>query len=95
MNIHEVHDPAKPVSAVSIFKGGEGTALSLQILKGQTLKEHITKVPALLVCVEGKAVFENVQGLRWELSPGDRVDIEPLVKHWVAAEEDSYFLLVK
>jgi quercetin dioxygenase-like cupin family protein len=95
MNLRELHDPGKGVSSVSAFKGGEGTVLSLQILKGHTLKEHVTKVPALLVCLEGKAVFENEHGLKVFLSPGDTVDIPPMVKHLVAAEEDSRFLLAK
>ncbi|MBK9254241.1 MAG: hypothetical protein IPM42_02005 [Saprospiraceae bacterium] len=95
MNITTLHSKEKPVSALSIFKGTDGTATSLQILAGQLLKEHITKVPALLICITGKAVFENEQGMKEELASGDYIHIEPMVKHWVSGIEDSQLLLIK
>jgi hypothetical protein len=56
MNIRQLHTQDKPVSTFSIFKGAEGNATVIQILKGQQLKEHLTKVPALLICIEGEVV---------------------------------------
>jgi quercetin dioxygenase-like cupin family protein len=50
-------------------------------LQGEKLKEHITKTPALLICMEGQVIFENENGLREILKPGDFVNIEPMVKH--------------
>lgn len=95
MNIQNRHVSDKPVSAVSLFKGESATVTALQILENQTLKEHITKTPALLVCVSGEAVFENEQGQKTLLKTGDYVDIEPQVKHWVVAHSDSQLLLFK
>ena len=69
--------------------------ISLQIAKDQQLKEHITKVPALLVCVSGKATFSDENDQKILLQSGDYVKIEPNVKHWVDASEDSIFLLIK
>ena len=59
MNIKELHTEQKAVSAVSLFKSENGIANAIQIQKNETLKEHITKIPALLLCVEGEVVFEN------------------------------------
>lgn len=95
MNLNEKHDTQKPISASPLFKGSEGTVTSLQILKDQQLKEHTTKVPALLICVGGKVVFENEKGLRETLSSGDYILIESMVKHWVNGIENSQLLLIK
>jgi len=59
------------------------------------LKEHITKTPALLVCVEGKVIFNNERGITETLLLGDYVNIEPMIKHWVDAISDSSLLLFK
>lgn len=96
MNIKDIHPKDKPVSATILFKGEEGiSATALQILKGQQLKEHLTKVPALLVCISGKVIFENEKGFVETLSSGDYIHIEPLVKHWVDGLEDSQLIVLK
>ncbi|MCB0538625.1 MAG: hypothetical protein H6571_17975 [Lewinellaceae bacterium] len=94
MNLKSNHSIDKPVSAVPFFKG-EGIATALQILQNQELKEHVTKVPALLICVEGEVVFENEKGIKETLKSGEYVNIEPLVKHWVISKVDSQLLLLK
>ena len=95
MNIEAQHTTDKAVSAVPIFKGTGGTTIAIKIKQEETLKEHITKVPALLICISGKAVFENEQGIKEPMSSGDYIEIEPMVKHWVNAQEESNFLLIK
>ncbi len=95
MNLSDKHDSKRPISASPLFKGTEGTVTCLQILKDQELKEHTTKVPALLICVSGEVVFENEQGLKETLSSGDYINIESMVKHWVNGSEDSQLLLIK
>lgn len=95
MNIKALHNIEKPVSAIALFKGGEGNLSAIQILGKQRLKEHITKTPALLICVEGEVVFNNEPGKTKTLLPGDYVNIEPMVKHWVTATIDSNLLLFK
>ncbi len=95
MNIQKKHSSEKAVSTAPLFKGEAGTVTSLQILKDQQLKEHMTTIPALLVCVNGNAVFENEQGMKESLSTGDYVLIEPMVKHWVTGVSDSQLLLIK
>lgn len=95
MNIKELHTEQKAVSAVSLFKGENSLANAIQIQKNETLKEHITKIPALLICIEGDVVFENEKGEKFSLGKGDYVNIEPNVKHWVIANENSQLVLFK
>ena len=95
MNIKELHTEEKPVSATSIFKSDLGNATAIQILAGEKLKEHITNLPALLICITGKVVFENEKGVNETLIPGDFVNIEPMVKHWVEGIETSQLILIK
>ncbi len=95
MNIKELHTQEKPVSATSLFKSEQGNATAIKILKGEKLKEHITKIPALLICMEGQVIFENEKGIKETLLPGDYVNIEPMIKHWVEATIESQLVLIK
>lgn len=94
MNLKDLHTEDKPRQTKKIFKADEGV-ISIQLKSQAVLKEHITIVPALLICVSGHLVFENEQGTKVVLLPGDYVNIEAHVKHWVTANEDSNFILVK
>lgn len=95
MKIKDLLSKEKAVSTAVLFKSGQAVATVIQILDGQQLKEHVTKVPALLVCVSGKAVFENENGVKETLQSGDYVSIEPMVKHWVDAVTNSQLILLK
>jgi quercetin dioxygenase-like cupin family protein len=95
MNIKDLHTKLKPVSAIPHFKAEEGNVTAIQILNNQLLKEHKTKAPALLVCVTGEVVFENENGIKENLLPGDYITIEPMIKHSVKGIEDSQLLLIK
>ena len=95
MNIKDKHNIEKVVSAYPLFKGEEGVAMAMQILAGEQLKENITKTPALLICVSGKAVFQNEKGELINLQSGDFVEIEAMVKHWVDGIETSQLVLLK
>lgn len=95
MNIKDLHQDTKAISTASLFKSTEGNVTSIQILEDQQLKEHITKVPALLLCLTGEAIFENEHGVKLTLSTGDYVNIEPNLKHWVNAKSTSNLILIK
>ncbi|MCC7466022.1 MAG: hypothetical protein IT261_07125 [Saprospiraceae bacterium] len=95
MNLREIHTEPREVSARSLFNTTEGAVKAMQIQENALLKEHITKVPALLLCVNGEVVFENEKGLKQSLASGDYVLIEPQVKHWVKGVQDSQLLLIK
>lgn len=40
-------------------------------------------------------IFENEKGLKEILLPGDYVNIEAMVKHWVKGIADSQLILIK
>jgi quercetin dioxygenase-like cupin family protein len=94
MNITDLHSD-KPISSAALFKSETGTTVAIQIQKGERFAEHITKVPALLVCISGHAVFENEKGEKHELKAGDYVQIEAMVKHWVDGIHMSQLMLIK
>ncbi|MBP6731720.1 MAG: hypothetical protein KA149_06665 [Chitinophagales bacterium] len=95
MNIKDLHQDTKAVSTASLFKTIEGNVISIQLLANQQLKEHITKVPALLLCLTGESIFENENGIKLTLSTGDYVNIEPNIKHWINGKSTSNFILIK
>jgi quercetin dioxygenase-like cupin family protein len=95
MNLKNLHTENKPVQTQLVFSAEEGKVISLQIAAGEQLKEHSTKVPALLVCVTGDAVFHEENGKTIVLKSGDYVNIESNVKHWIDAKEESNFILIK
>jgi len=95
MHLTTFHNSEKPLSAKQLFLGTEGKVIAIHLKKGGELKEHITKVPALLVCVIGEAVYEDENGVKSTLKSGDYFEIEPMVKHWLVANEDSELILVK
>jgi len=95
MNIQKIHSKDKAVSAVSIFKSDVASATAIQLLKYETLKEHITKTPALLVCVMGEIIFENEKGDKSTLLTGDFIYIEKDIKHWLIAVLESQLILIK
>lgn len=95
MNLKELHKDSIGVQTNMMFPTTDGKVISLQISKGSQLKEHITKVPALLICVSGNAVYEDEKGIKVTLLSGDFVKIEPNVKHWVDGIESSSLLLIK
>ncbi|WP_298776451.1 hypothetical protein [uncultured Empedobacter sp.] len=53
MNLEELHQQEKEVSATLLFKGEMGTSTAIRLEEKGILKEHITKTAALLVCVSG------------------------------------------
>jgi quercetin dioxygenase-like cupin family protein len=95
MNLKNLHTEKKPVQTKVVFEPTDSKVISLQIASGGQLKEHITKVPALLVCVSGNAAYQDENGKIIILKSGDYVNIEPNIIHWVNANEDSNFLVIK
>lgn len=95
MNLKDLHTEVKDVQTVLLFAPSENKVVSLQIAKGKQLAEHITIVPALLVCVSGSGSYGDESGRKMSLKSGDYVKIEPNIKHWVDAFEESNFLLIK
>lgn len=96
MNLKNLHTEQKAVQTHLLFQPtDDAKVIALQIAKNEQLKEHITKVPALLVCVSGKATYNDEKGTSVTLQSGDYYNIPENVKHWVDAQEESNFLLIK
>lgn len=95
MNLTTFHNSEKALSAKQLFNCTEGKVVAIHLKKNGELKEHITKVPALLVCVKGEIVYEDENALKIVMRSGDYTEIQPDVKHWLIADEDSEAILVK
>ena len=95
MNLSDLHTDDKPVSAKPFFKDGEGTAISIRIAAGETLKEHVSNVPAVLICIEGECTYSEGDAVNSPMHPGTYVEIASDVKHAVTAQTDVRLLLVK
>lgn len=95
MILKNLHTENKPVQIQLLFEPKDAKVISLQIAKGETLKEHVSKIPALLVCISGNAVFTDDKGTVVNLNSGNYVMIEENVKHAVKAIDESNFLLMK
>ena len=95
MILKNLHTENKPVQTQLLFEPKDAKVISLQIAKGETLKEHVSKIPALLVCISGNAVFTDEKGTVINLNSGTYVMIEENVKHAVKAFDESNFLLMK
>ncbi len=95
MNLKDLHKKSKVVSLIPHFKAVEGNVLAIQILFNQLLTQHKSIVPALLICVEGEAIYEEEHGVKIALKPGDFVNIEPHVKHWISGKIDCQLILIK
>lgn len=95
MNIKDLLSNEKAVSMGRLFESEKGIVHVVQILQDEQLKEHTSKVPALLLCVIGEVVFENELNVKETMLSGDFVKITPLVKHLIRAKKDSQLILFK
>jgi quercetin dioxygenase-like cupin family protein len=71
MNLKTYHTEDKPLQTKVIFNTQEGNIISIQMKKDALLKEHITKVPAMLICIDGEVIFENENKVKETLHQGD------------------------
>lgn len=95
MILKNLHTENTAVQTQLLFESNDKKVVSLQIAKGEILKEHVSKIPALLVCISGNAVFTDEKGTVINLNSGVYVMIEVNIKHEVKAIEESNFLLIK
>lgn len=91
----KLHSNEMTVSALSLFKGELGTTTAIRLAQSGILKEHITKIPALLLCISGTVAYNDENGQEYILKSGDYVLIVPHVKHWLTASEISQLVLLK
>lgn len=94
MRLSDLFTEDKPLQIKKMFSSNDGVT-SIQLKADAQLKEHITKVPAFLVCVTGEVTFENEKGSKEKLLTGDFVNIEPNIRHWISCQKQSLLLLIK
>ena len=94
MNLKAIFQDNKLIQTKKIFSAAEGVIV-IHISAGSSLKEHITTIRALLVCVAGEVIFENDRSESERMIAGEFINIEPNMKHWVLAENESTLLLIK
>lgn len=95
MHLNSNFTEKKPLQTKKIFSPTEGSVISIKLEANAEMKEHTTKTPALLMGIIGEVVFENEKGIKEMIGPGDYVEIEPDVKHWLFAKTDSNLILIK
>lgn len=97
MNLEDLLDEHKEVSTKMLFQSELETSnvIALQIMADGLLKEHISKTPALLLCVKGKVIYEDENNNRNVLNSGQFQKITPMVKHRVKGIYDSQLILCK
>jgi quercetin dioxygenase-like cupin family protein len=95
MHINSYHTENKALQTKKVFSPSEGSVISINMKANAELKEHITKIPAFLIGINGEVVFENEKGHKETICQGDFIEIEPFVKHWLIAKSDSNLLLIK
>jgi len=94
MNLNDSFSEKPPIQTKKLFTASEGVT-SIRLTEGAILKEHVSKVPALLVCVSGEINFVSDTNEKQTLLQGDFVNILPDVKHLFQANQDSILLLIK
>ena len=95
MNVRDLHDASKVISFKTLLKGECGTVSSLQLLRDGLLDKHTTNTPATLVCIKGKAVYEDENGICETMTSGDFRLIEPNVVHWVKGMKRTDLILIR
>lgn len=95
-HIKELHEKNKGVSAKPIFKSSlGGNTTSIQLLKNEKLKEHSSKTDALLICIEGKVLYQDEDNNKYELKSGNYVEIKSNVKHELESILESHLILIR
>ncbi|HIP48841.1 MAG TPA: hypothetical protein EYG92_07755 [Lutibacter sp.] len=95
MNIKDKHNISLPISEISLFESQVGITSSLFIMEGVYLENQIIKVPALLVCVDGRLVYQDENGKDEVLDSGDLINIKPMIKYSLRGLTNSQTLIMK
>lgn len=95
MKLSDLHKPEAKLSTSRFNFDLKGELIAIQILAKGELKEHSTKIPALLFCMRGSVLYQDENGSSEILSSGDYYSIPINVKHWLQGQEDAQLLLMK
>lgn len=81
-------------AVVQVKNTDKSQILAIGLKKDQVLKKHITPIPALLVVLEGRVLFE-VEGSSTEIPTLGTIDIPVNIPHEVTGLQESLFLVIK
>lgn len=95
MNLADLHTQNLPLETSKLFEASEGKVIHISLQKNGFLKEHITKVEALLLCISGETVYEDENNANITLKNGDYLYIQANVKHWLVGISQSSLILIK
>ena len=95
MKILDKHNTTLPVSLISLFESQVGITSSLYIMEGVYLENQTINIPALLICVEGKLIYQDESGRDEVLDTGDLINIKPLIKYSLRGLTNSQTLIIK
>ena len=62
MNFRDIHTNEKDLETKILFTPNDGKAIAIRLANQAILKEHITTVPAFLICISGETIYEDEQG---------------------------------
>lgn len=68
--------------------------LSISLEQGAIFPEHIALTDAELIVLEGKIIF-HIKGKSYPLKEQQHFSFPKEVPHWVSAEENSKFLIIR
>lgn len=94
-NISTILGNDKAVQTSLLFNNVDQKVIVLKIQAKEVLKEHVSKVPSLLVCVSGEGIYKEKEGQSMLMKDGDYVLIPQDILHEVSAIKTSEFLLIK
>lgn len=68
--------------------------LSISLEKGAVFPTHTSPTDALLIVIEGEIVF-HIRGEEYHLKSQQHFSFPKEIEHWVNANENSKFLIVR
>lgn len=95
MNIKELLTEDKVIQTKLLFNNSDQKVIALRIKEKEILKEHLSKVPALLICISGELIYQQKGDDEILLRNGDYVFIPQEALHELRAKTTSDLLLIK
>ncbi|MBC8769784.1 cupin domain-containing protein [Arenibacter sp. BSSL-BM3] len=68
--------------------------LNISLEKGSIFPEHIAPTDAQLIVLEGEIIF-HINGKSYPIKEQQHFSFPKEVPHWVSAEENSKFLIIR
>tara|TARA_R110000868_G_scaffold371419_1_gene634983 strand:- start:603 stop:896 length:294 start_codon:yes stop_codon:yes gene_type:complete len=86
--------PFDKLQVMKIAKTDKLELLSISLEKDAIFPTHTSPTDAELVVLEGTIIF-HINNTQYKLSKQDHFSFPKLVEHWVKAEENSKFLIIR